>query len=73
MFMLEMVLDEFSCVTFMEQDTNFLSYELGLVTESGEISEVFKLHHVQTYICEARFQKNFCIRLKNQVHVIYDS
>jgi hypothetical protein len=40
MFMLEMVLDEFSYVAFMEQDTNFLSYELGLVTESGEISEV---------------------------------
>lgn len=59
MFMLEMVLDEFSCVTLMEQDTNFLSYELGLVTESGEISEVFKLHHVQRYICEARFQKQF--------------
>ena len=33
MFTLEMVLDEFPCVTFMEQDTNCLSYELGLVTE----------------------------------------
>lgn len=33
MFILETVLDEFYCVTFMGQDTNFLSYELGLVTE----------------------------------------
>ena len=33
MSILETVLDELSCVTFMEQDTNFLSYELGLVTE----------------------------------------
>lgn len=57
----------------MEQDTNFLSYELGLVKEFRRNSEVFKLHHVQTYICEARFQNNICIRPKNQVHVIYDS
>jgi hypothetical protein len=35
MVTLEMALDEF--LTFMEQDTDFLSYELGLVTEFGEI------------------------------------
>jgi hypothetical protein len=62
MLMVEMVLDEFSGVAFMEQDTNFLSYELGLVMESGEISEVFKLHHVQTYICESLLPNNICIK-----------
>ena len=37
MVMLEMVLDELSYRAFMEQDTNFLSYELRLFTESGKI------------------------------------
>jgi hypothetical protein len=73
MFMLEMVLDEFSYVAFMEQDTDFLSYELGSVTESGEISEVLKLYHVRTYICEVCFQTIYAFRLKIQVHVIYYS
>jgi hypothetical protein len=70
MFTLEMVLDEFPYVAFMWQDTISFLRAFGLVTESGEISEVFRLHHVQS---EARFQNNICIRLKNQVHVIYDS
>jgi hypothetical protein len=61
MVMPEMVLDELSCVAFMEQDTNFLSYELGLVTESGEVSEVLKLHRVRTCICEARFQTIYAL------------
>ena len=33
---------------------------------------LLKMHHVQTYIFEARFQI-ICTRLKNQVHVMYDA
>jgi hypothetical protein len=62
MVTLEMVLDEpsYSHIYGARYQFSFLRAWIG-VTESGEIEEVIKMHHVQTPNFEARFRVIFTL------------